>query len=369
MLKYGWWFCLFIFETTVFIVTSKPDYSDIKDFAGHDSWEERIDWDKSWEERSWEERSDHQSWKERLGGKSYRPTNRMAKVNLKKSCGLTEWSDWSQPSQSCGNVTIIRNRACMPKGCTVYECNTATYEERKSFRHGPCCYWTQWGLWSEATETCGNARRTRGRYCICNGDLTTENERCGGMSVDFQKLVYDNCCSWESWSSWSSLTETCGSDIVMSRQRRCADAETGDKCYSCPGDRSEFESRDLPECETNRMAVYNRIAPDTYSKTETFKKLRQPFDSGEIEFYDETEPESYKNRNNHKTYGVVGNGFNQAENEVAELLKKLELKLKPKNYNDDISSEEIERSSFVEATPGTYSNRMSQSKKLPKPYA
>ena len=43
----------------------------------HDSWEERIDWDKSWEERSWEERSDHQSWKERLGGKSYRPTNRM----------------------------------------------------------------------------------------------------------------------------------------------------------------------------------------------------------------------------------------------------------------------------------------------------
>ena len=66
---------------------------------------------------------------------------------------------------------------------------------------------------------------------------------------------------------------------------------------------------------------------------------------------------------------VLVKGFNQAENEVAELLKKLELKLKPKNYNDDISSEEIERSLFVEPTPGTYSNRMSQSKKLPKPYA
>ena len=57
----------------------------------------------------------------------------------------------------------------------------------------PTCNWAMWGHWSEASQTCGSAVRTRIRSCKC-GHLETSDQDCGDeKSLEMQKMKQKAC--------------------------------------------------------------------------------------------------------------------------------------------------------------------------------
>ncbi|XP_036442862.1 cartilage intermediate layer protein 1 isoform X1 [Colossoma macropomum] len=108
----------------------------------------------------------------------------------------TDWSAWGPCSTTaCNDVGIqVRRRKCMStQSLPVLLTPTCPgpHTERRECSTPPCqaVKWSQWGLWSACSVTCGKGRRGRRRTCIKSSDKL----QCKGRPVEVQKCGNTPC--------------------------------------------------------------------------------------------------------------------------------------------------------------------------------
>lgn len=102
------------------------------------------------------------------------------------NCDVTNWSDWSPCSKSCGAGATKRNRALLSGGLN---CNI-TLEETDICNPQCCPIDGDFGLWSEwstCTKSCDSGTRKRNR--ICNNPTPD----CGGLPCDGNSEIVESC--------------------------------------------------------------------------------------------------------------------------------------------------------------------------------
>lgn len=140
-------------------------------------------------------------------------------------CRVTEWSEFSPCSVTCGEGIRMRNRSyLMEKKAEMMGCITQLVEkelcEVECFG-GFSCETTNWSEWSECSVTCGKGFRMRNRRYVnsmsrksCTLSLI-EKEVCMTDSECENKEVIDARCSVTQWSEWSPCTVTCGKGMKV----------------------------------------------------------------------------------------------------------------------------------------------------------
>jgi hypothetical protein len=135
-------------------------------------------------------------------------------------CQVGEWSEWSECSASCDGGVTVRTRSITqeqknnglqcPELKQTMECNTQACPVD--------CVMSDWSQWSDCSASCGGGHQTRGRTIVtaaehggvpCGETLQSQVCNAAACPVD---------CQLSSWSSWSKCSASCGGG-VMSRQR------------------------------------------------------------------------------------------------------------------------------------------------------
>ncbi|CAC5422939.1 HMCN [Mytilus coruscus] len=183
------------------------------------------------------------------------------------------WSDWTICSSSCDSGHQTRSRLCnnpVPTSDGAY-CNGKSFEVLNCsiVRCKVDGSWGGWGKWSECNATCdgGVQKRTR----ICNNPYPSAGgSTCLGMADQILICAEINCPvigAWSEWGVWSLCSTSCGSGN-RTRGRRCDNPPPsfgGEYCYGntldsdtcntleCPidGDWSEWSSWDTCSATCN----------------------------------------------------------------------------------------------------------------------
>ncbi|XP_014674793.1 PREDICTED: spondin-1-like [Priapulus caudatus] len=140
-------------------------------------------------------------------------------------CAVTHWSDWTPCSATCGQAMQVRARqyeddvGAGMMGCEVNLLERQTCNEGTSC-DADACATTEWTAWSECSETCGKGMSFRGRMYVnkelgmkmCEETLM-EKELCMGEfpSCDIDPMK----CKITQWSYWSPCSVTCGEGVTL----------------------------------------------------------------------------------------------------------------------------------------------------------
>ncbi|XP_022218068.2 semaphorin-5A isoform X1 [Drosophila obscura] len=155
-------------------------------------------------------------------------------TNCTQHGGWTEWSAWSQCSQTCGIAVKIRRRTCgNPRPAHGGRTCVGSEQSEMYCGHLPPCPvpkppsvdggWGPWGEWSECSAQCGGGFRMRRREC---NDPTPLN---GGLDCPGCRLDYEDCnmqsCSevrkLSAWTPWLTLpTGSAGNSSESSHMER-----------------------------------------------------------------------------------------------------------------------------------------------------
>ncbi|KAL4230423.1 Scavenger receptor Cys-rich [Mactra antiquata] len=170
-----------------------------------------------------------------------------AKLVCRKFCDLCdiidgywlEWSNWSICSETCGNGTVIRTRACNRTEGGL-PC-TGDSSETQYCQKDPCPInggWSSWNNWAGCAVTCGIGLETRGRFCS-NPYPDPFGRFCPGDSQE-ERLCWATPCldgNWSAWSAWSTCTATCQGGLTK-RTRQCDTSYPG---HNCDGHAEEYK--------------------------------------------------------------------------------------------------------------------------------
>ncbi|CAB4006795.1 Hypothetical predicted protein, partial [Paramuricea clavata] len=154
------------------------------------------------------------------------------KASETKECNLgpcpvdgyfSEWSLWSQCTQTCGSGVISRDRTCKEPIHGGKNCSGLTLEENVCTNPTLCpgeTGFTPWGEWGDCSVECLKGIRTRTRHCPAGVDNTT----CTGALVG-NKTCFAGPCpvngNWSGWSGWpTGCPGVCGSSFNK-RTRKC----------------------------------------------------------------------------------------------------------------------------------------------------
>uniref|UniRef100_A0A8C9SY47 Thrombospondin type-1 domain-containing protein 7A n=1 Tax=Scleropages formosus TaxID=113540 RepID=A0A8C9SY47_SCLFO len=166
---------------------------------------------------------------EELGLEKKWQMNASCVVECPVNCQLSDWSPWSQCSQTCGLIGKMwrRREVIQPSQGDGRPC-PPEMEQWKPCPVQPCYRW-QYSPWSECRvqdATCGEGLRQRNVSCFVSDgsqdgeESMVEEELCGGleMAVDGQKqfTLEEMCtvpcpsdCYLMEWSPWSSCQTIC----------------------------------------------------------------------------------------------------------------------------------------------------------------
>ncbi|KAI6650257.1 Thrombospondin-2-like [Oopsacas minuta] len=145
---------------------------------------------------------------------------------------LTDWSDWSECSVTCGEGVQDRRRTCTnllygpipPEAPGVrYKCDGLKYQRDSCFT--PCPIhggWSDWLNWGSCSETCGLGTRDRSRFCT---DPAPQHggDDCLGFSGETEECNLVNCPIdgvWSDWTTYSDCSRTC-SQGTRTKTRSC----------------------------------------------------------------------------------------------------------------------------------------------------
>eukprot|EP00931_Biecheleriopsis_adriatica_P115008 TRINITY_DN90867_c0_g1_i1.p1 TRINITY_DN90867_c0_g1~~TRINITY_DN90867_c0_g1_i1.p1 ORF type:complete len:1635 (-),score=258.88 TRINITY_DN90867_c0_g1_i1:70-4905(-) len=139
---------------------------------------------------------------------------------------ISEWSDWSRCSSTCGPAMQERSRSVISLRGVGGAGATASLGETRACAGNPeCpsrdCAWNDWQDWSDCTCTCDGGQRTRDRVVkimpsdggkSCDAQDKEQMEPC-----NTQKCAEGSCIDgrWGQWSQWGMCSATCGGGISV----------------------------------------------------------------------------------------------------------------------------------------------------------
>lgn len=232
-------------------------------------------------------------------------------------CALSDWSEWSECSASCGGGISERNRTVMvaadPGGrpcpapltlhrtCNSHNCTPACPRDQVFSSCASSCPRTCADLQLEspcvsgACEpgcACPPGKVLQGDSCVAleecpcvlpvSGLLGTENltleertrEYPAGTTVHYQ---CNNCscllgsfvcssqdcdvdCQWSQWSAWTSCSVTCGNGVQTSQRQQITQRLYGGE--ECAGTPTRHQMCELPDCSCPPGESWKRALPD-----------------------------------------------------------------------------------------------------------
>jgi hypothetical protein len=181
----------------------------------------------------------------------------------------TPWTDWSECSVTCGGGTQHRARECVRPTVRNGQltCEGSAFEDRKC-NTNQCPQWTEWSPWSECTKSCGGGTRIKTRMCPSSPFL--RSSPCGLGESEITEPCNEKTClpdpSWSEWGAWSECSQTCGGGTTKT-SRRCqvpqgfrkrsnigsTEEDSDDDSLPCPGASTMMLFCNLDDCppETN----------------------------------------------------------------------------------------------------------------------
>ena len=175
----------------------------------------------------------------------------LEQLEMSESCNeevcpvWTDWTDWTPCTRSCGGGTRRKVRECvLPRGVDGCEGESEVEEECNDQK---CPVWTDWTEWTQCTKTCGGGTQRRDRQCV----LTKEKAGlfCPGEDNEERECNLNKCPVWTEWTEWTPCTKTCGGGQRTSL-RECVIPKTGDQSL-CTGDSLRNE-----ECNSERCPAW-----------------------------------------------------------------------------------------------------------------
>ncbi|CAH3173411.1 unnamed protein product [Porites lobata] len=142
----------------------------------------------------------------------------------------TEWTEWSDCTATCGGGSKTRIRTCTNpppqhggNNCVELGPDTETVKCSRD----PCPIdgnYTEWTTWSDCSETCGGGSKTRTRTCT-NPLPQHSGKNCSKLGPASQTV---NCSTdpcpidgnYTEWTKWSDCSATCGGGS-KTRVRAC----------------------------------------------------------------------------------------------------------------------------------------------------
>jgi len=139
---------------------------------------------------------------------------------------------------SCGGGRSSRHRSCSAgSGCSGADtearvCNSNTCPTLVT--------WSSWGSWTSCTKTCGRGRSDRYRSCPSGSTCSGERSETRWCNTNTCPAV----ATWSNWGPWSECTQTCGRGR-SDRYRSCSGSST------CQGETSEARWCNTNTCPEN----------------------------------------------------------------------------------------------------------------------
>lgn len=206
------------------------------------------------------------------GGASCGETSQVANCsNACVDCVVTDWSDWTECSATCGGGSNSRSRSIIvhAQGEGVLRCPDQL-EQTKEDMCAPMdcpvdCQWADWTPWDGCTATCGEGTQDRTREEAITP--AAGGEPCDGSNREWKACDLELCpldCQWGDWSEWGNCSRTCDSglqrrnrSIVFPKQGEGADCddrfEESQPCSqeACPRDCVLHDWQEWSECSTS----------------------------------------------------------------------------------------------------------------------
>ncbi|XP_061163025.1 A disintegrin and metalloproteinase with thrombospondin motifs adt-1-like [Saccostrea echinata] len=169
------------------------------------------------------------------------------------------WGRWSSCSQMCNGGYRTRNRNCTDptpmfggSNCSGIWEETQACNDHNCPVHGGFSDWTQW---SDCSETCGSGKRQR--YRDCNNPVPAYGGRmCSGEFIEEDDCKVVNCPingGFSHWGTWSVCSKTCGEGLMF-RQRYCDDPVPAYDGLNCSGNFVEYVL-----CHTSPCLVHGQF--------------------------------------------------------------------------------------------------------------
>lgn len=161
------------------------------------------------------------------------------KCNIKKCptpCEVSSWGQWSRCPTTCGKGSQSRARTVVQPEEAGGECPFTLSESRECNHPAKCpkdCHMTDWSEFSKCSRSCGSGVASRTRKII--SQPVAGGKPCGGTQ-EFAACNNFECptdCEMNPFSAWSACSKSCGGGKHFRlRTIKRADTAGGKRCPS-----------------------------------------------------------------------------------------------------------------------------------------
>ncbi|KAJ8945427.1 hypothetical protein NQ318_009883 [Aromia moschata] len=197
-------------------------------------------------------------------------------------CSVTEYTDWSECSVTCGKGLRMRTREYrLPQKAKMFNCNRQLVSKEMCVAAVPecengqnneqseeipeidslddntgICSTSPWSPWSSCSSTCGVGFIMRTRRFLdpmgrkkCPHVSIVEKEKCMGPECGpGQVEVPDPMCPTTDWSDWSPCSASCGKGVRMRTRLLLVEPGLQQKCSTRVELIQQAPCMDTPDC-------------------------------------------------------------------------------------------------------------------------
>eukprot|EP00927_Polykrikos_kofoidii_P048726 TRINITY_DN42941_c0_g1_i1.p1 TRINITY_DN42941_c0_g1~~TRINITY_DN42941_c0_g1_i1.p1 ORF type:complete len:1553 (+),score=204.95 TRINITY_DN42941_c0_g1_i1:74-4660(+) len=169
------------------------------------------------------------------------------------NCVISQWSQWSTCMKSCGGGQQYRSRSVTAPATNGGDCNSSELTQINKCNIFPCeaegnAIVSEWSDWTACSTSCGEGNIMRERALV--SPATSGGAGFYGPMAEIARCEEVPCvnekqdCVWKGWSTWSTCSKSCGAGI----QRRSRYVEIAPKGGGKPCD--PLVADELAPCST-----------------------------------------------------------------------------------------------------------------------